>query len=134
MSSIPACLTRLPTGQIANHYLQLSRLHVAGGWIGVGQALLLGVDVADVADLEKAGDSDALSDETIRRVGYLLTIADGLRDLLCIEECADAWVNQPNAAPIFRGASALSYMLGGRASDLSDVAAYLAAARSGDFS
>lgn len=99
-----------------------------------GKALLLGVDPSDVEHLENAPHSAALSEETRARLRWLLEIADGLQDLLCTEERADAWVHRANSAPMFNGTSALSYMLRGRLSDLSDVAGHLAASRSGDFS
>lgn len=98
------------------------------------QAVLLGIALADVERLVSASHPAALSDETRARLNFMLEIADGLQVLLPIPERADAWVRQPNAAPMFGGATAFSYMMRGSLSDLRDVAAYIAAARSGDFS
>lgn len=98
------------------------------------QAVLLGLDSADVECLEGTLSSAALSDETRARLSGVLEISGALQVLLPIPERADAWVRQPNAASIFGGATALSYMLRGRLSDVHDVARYLLAQSSGDFS
>lgn len=98
------------------------------------QGVLLGIALADVERLVSASHPAALSDETRARLDFMLEIADGLQVLLPIPERADAWVRQPNAAPMFGGATALSYLMRGSLSDLRDVAGYIAAARTGDFS
>lgn len=98
------------------------------------QAMLLGIDRAEVDRLEGALTSFALSDETRSRLKSVLEISDALEVLLPIPERADAWVRQPNAIPMFGGATALSYMLRGQLSDLRNVARYLVAQCSGDFS
>lgn len=98
------------------------------------QAKLLGIPLADVERLESASHSDAISDDTRARLACVLEIADGLHTLLSIPERADAWVRQPNSAPMFGGAPALSYLLRGRLSDLLDVARYVVANCTGDFS
>ncbi|RTL41555.1 MAG: DUF2384 domain-containing protein [Burkholderiales bacterium] len=98
------------------------------------QAVLLGIDGAYVECLEGPLNLAALSDETRARLRDVMKISDALQVLLPIPERADAWVRQPNAAPMFGGATALSYMLRGRLSDLHDVACYLVAHCSGDFS
>lgn len=98
------------------------------------QAVLLGMDGTDVESLEGSLNSAALSDETRARLRDMMEISDAIHVLLPIPERADAWVRQPNVAPMFGGATALSYMLRGRRSDLRDVALYLVAHCSGDFS
>jgi hypothetical protein len=98
------------------------------------QAVLLGMDGTDVESLEGSLNSAALSDETRARLRDMMEISDAIHVLLPIPERADAWVRQPNVAPMFGGATALSYMLRGRRSDLRDVARYLVAHCSGDFS
>lgn len=98
------------------------------------RAVLLGMDGTDVESLEGSLSSAALSDETRARLRDVMEISDALHVLLPIPERADAWVRQPNVAPMFGGATALSYMLRGRRSDLRDVARYLVAHCSGDFS
>jgi hypothetical protein len=98
------------------------------------QALLLGVAPAELDHLAGPTGATALSDETLERLGYLLRIDAGLQVLLPIPERADAWVHQPNAAPIFAGGSALSHMVRGGVSNLRDVADHLTPVLSGDFS
>lgn len=70
---------------------------------------------------------------TLERLSYLFRIHAALRMLLPVPERAQAWVRQPNTAPLFGGASALDRMLGGRVGDLMVVADYLDAQRGGDF-
>lgn len=98
------------------------------------QAVLVGIDLTDVNRLESVSHSAVLSDETRARLNCVLEISDALQVLLPIPERADAWIRQPNAAPMFGGATALTYMLRGQLSDLRDVAQYLDAASIGDFS
>jgi hypothetical protein len=54
-----------------------------------------------------------------------------LQILLPLKERADAWVRQPNAAPLFGGRSALDRMMGGQVADLYVVRHYLDAQRGG---
>lgn len=98
------------------------------------QAALLGVDPVQLSDLGSNPCSAPLPPETKARLGYICDIDDSLQILLPIPERANAWVKQPNAAPLFKGASALGFMLHGQLSDLADVAGYLRAMRGGDFS
>lgn len=98
------------------------------------QARLLGVDQAELEQLDRGSGSAALSDETSERLRDLLRIDAALHILLPVPERADAWVHLPNAAPLFGGGSALSHMLRGELSDLRDVADHLASFLGGDFS
>ena len=50
---------------------------------------------------------------------------------LPLPERADAWLRQPNTAPLFGGGSALQRMLGGQVADLFVVRQYLDAQRGG---
>jgi hypothetical protein len=69
--------------------------------------------------------------DTLERLSYLLGIYKALQILLPQAAAADAWVRQPNAAPLFGGKSALERMLGGNVSDLMAVRQYLDAVRGG---
>lgn len=77
----------------------------------------------------KAPDQASLPRDTLERLSNLLGIYKSLQILLPDAAAADAWVRQPNQAPVFGGASALSTMLGGNVSDLNLVRRYLDAAR-----
>jgi len=70
-----------------------------------------------------------LGRDILDRISYLLGIYKALNILLPSPRAADEWVKKPNAAPLFRGKSALERMLGGSVVDLSDVRRYLDAQR-----
>ena len=72
--------------------------------------------------------------DTLERLSNLLGIWKSLQILLPDAAAADAWVRQPNAAPMFGGRSALQHMLGGNVSDLNLVRRYLDAVRGGGWS
>lgn len=114
----------------------ISFLRIAQRWkLGAReQAVLLGVDQHEFEDLTGEADAAELSHETLERISYLLAIDAALQLLLPIQERADSWVHQLNAAPIFAGRSALEYMLSGRLCDVRGVASYLSALCGGDFS
>ncbi|PTT78429.1 hypothetical protein DBR42_23515 [Pelomonas sp. HMWF004] len=73
---------------------------------------------------------EALSAHTLQRLGYVLTIYAALQILLPVPERADAWVRQPNAAPLFGGQPAITMMVG-QMGGLQAVAEYLASAPTG---
>jgi hypothetical protein len=75
----------------------------------------------------------ALDSATAERLSYLFRIYAALQVLLPVPERAHAWLQLPNAAPLFGGGTALQHLLGGRVGDLKDVADYLDARRGGDF-
>jgi hypothetical protein len=75
-----------------------------------------------------------LSRDTLERLSNLLGIYKSLQILLPDEAAADAWVRQPNQAPLFGGRSALARMLAGNVSDLNAVRRYLDAVRGGGWS
>lgn len=75
-------------------------------------------------------DSARLSRDTLERISNLLGIFKAINVLLPRTESADAWVRRPNDAVLFKGRSALDYMLTGRFDDLLDVRRYLDAERS----
>ena len=70
-----------------------------------------------------------LSKDTLERISYILGIFKALQILLPDEKAADAWVKQPNTAPLFAGKSALDRMLSGQVADLYVVRQYLDAQR-----
>lgn len=76
----------------------------------------------------------SLPRDTLERLSNLLGIWQSLQILLPDPAAADAWVRQPNQAPLFAGRSALERMLAGNVSDLNLVRRYLDAARGGGWS
>ena len=70
-----------------------------------------------------------LPQDTLERLSYLLGIYKSLQILLPEPKAADAWVRQPNSAPLFGGHSALERMLSGQVADLYVVREYLDAQR-----
>ena len=72
--------------------------------------------------------------DTLERLSNLLGIYKSLQILLPEAAAADAWVRQPNAAPMFGGRSALQQMLAGNLSDLHLVRRYLDSVRGGGWS
>ena len=77
---------------------------------------------------KKDGDGN-LSRDVLERISYVLGVYKALQVLFSDPVRADAWVRQPNAAPLFAGRSALDRMLGGNVSDLYVVRQYLDAQR-----
>jgi hypothetical protein len=74
---------------------------------------------------QKAPQSARLSHDTLARISHLLGIYKALNLLLPRAESTDAWVRRPNDAPLFKGRSALEYMLGGDFEDIAAVRHYL---------
>lgn len=66
-----------------------------------------------------------LPKDTLERISYILGVYKALQVLLPDPVAADAWVRQPNAAPLFGGGSALDRMLSGNVADLYVVRRYL---------
>jgi len=98
------------------------------------QEVILGVSQPTCYRWRNDQVASALSADTLERLGYVLNIYAALQILLPVQERADAWIKQPNTAPLFGGESALKRMLGGRVGDLKVVADYLDAMRGGEFS
>jgi hypothetical protein len=97
------------------------------------QEVLLGVSQPTCYRWRNDQVASALSGDTLERLGYILNIYSALQILLPIQERADAWIRQPNTAPLFGGEPALKRMLGGRVGDLKVVGDYLDAMRGGEF-
>jgi antitoxin Xre/MbcA/ParS-like protein len=93
------------------------------------QRVLLGNPPSSTFFKWKKERKGPLARDVLERISYVLGIYKALRILLPDAERADAWVRQPNAAPLFGGTSALARMLGGNVSDLYVVRQYLDAQR-----
>jgi uncharacterized protein (DUF2384 family) len=70
-----------------------------------------------------------LSRDTLERISHVLGIFKSLNVLLPRHEAADTWIRRPNNAPLFKGRTALEYLLSGRFEDLVAVRHYLDAMR-----
>ena len=79
----------------------------------------------------KLPERASLSRDTLERLSNLLGIYKSLQILLPDPVAADAWVRQPNTAPLFGGGTALARMLAGNMSDLNLVRRYLDGVRGG---
>lgn len=75
------------------------------------RALLGGVSNGQFYEMKK-GAKRSLDADTLTRISYLIGIFKAL-NILYSEKLADAWVQRPNANPIFAGATALAYMIKG---------------------
>lgn len=95
------------------------------------QMTVLGVTSRSTFFKWKKEPPAALPKDTLERISYLLGIYKALQILLPDTAAADAWVNQPNSAPLFSGRSALDRMLSGQVADLYVVRQYLDAMRGG---
>lgn len=74
--------------------------------------------------------SDAhLAPDTLERISHILGIFKSLNILLPMHESADTWIRRPNNAALFKGRTALDYMLSGRFEDLVSVRHYLDSVR-----
>ncbi len=82
----------------------------------------------------KQPDKANLSRDTLERLSNLLGIYKSLQILLPDAAAADAWVRQPNTAPLFGGKPALARMLAGNVGDLNLVRRYLDGVRGGGWS
>ncbi len=94
------------------------------------QTTLLGVGRTTLYQW-KAGKVGPLDRHVLERLSYLFGIYAALQILLPLKERADAWIREPNDAPLFGGRPALARMLGGQVADLYVVRHYLDAQRGG---
>jgi len=79
----------------------------------------------------KSPDKANVPRDTLERLSNILGIYKSLQILLPEAKAADAWVRQPNGAPMFGGRPALERMLAGNVSDLNLVRRYLDSVRGG---
>lgn len=93
------------------------------------RVLLGGLPESTFFKYQKSPQSARLSHDTLARISHLLGIYKALNMLLPRAESADAWVRRANDAPLFKGRSALAYMLGGDFEDIAAVRRYLDAER-----
>ncbi|MBV8149116.1 MAG: DUF2384 domain-containing protein [Candidatus Eremiobacteraeota bacterium] len=73
----------------------------------------------------RAPEAARLNRDTLERISHLLGIFKSINVLLPRKESADAWIRRPNAASLFKGRSALDYILSGGFAALVDVRRYL---------
>jgi hypothetical protein len=92
---------------------------------------LLGITARSTFFKWKKQGGVELPKDTLERISYLLGIYKALQILLPDPSAADAWIRQPNRAPMFSGRSALDRMLSGNVADLFVVRRYLDAQRGG---
>lgn len=95
------------------------------------QITLLGVTSRSTFFEWKKEPNTVLSTDTLERISYILGIYKTLQILLPDEAAADAWIREPNQAPVFARESALDRMLSGQMSDLFIVRQYLEAQHEG---
>ena len=95
------------------------------------QMTLLGITARSTFFKWRKDSNVELPKDTLERISYLLGIYKALQILLPDSRAADAWVRQPNEAPVFGGRSALERMLSGHVADLFVVRRYLDAQRGG---
>ena len=89
------------------------------------RALLGGMPESTYFKYLKRPQSARLSPDTLERISHVLGIFKSLNVLLPRHEAADAWIRRPNNAALFKGRSAMEYLMSGRFSDLVAVRAYL---------
>jgi len=70
-----------------------------------------------------------LSRDALERISHVLGIFKSINVLLPRKESADAWIRRPNTAALFKGRTALDYLLTGGFAALVDVRRYLDASR-----
>ena len=104
-------------------FLKLAELWAIGP--AEARVLLGGLAESTFYKYQKAPQSARLSHDTLARISHLLGIYKSINLLLPRTESADAWVRLPNDAPLFKGRSALGYMLGGEFEDIAAVRRYL---------
>ena len=107
------------------------RIAEAWGLTTEEQMILLGSPSRSTFFAWKKKGVDRLPRDVLERLSYIFGIWKALQILLPDPAAADAWVRQPNTAPLFGGKSALSRMLSGNVADLYVVRQYLEAERGG---
>ncbi len=127
----PAATTDLKTSQSALRVF--FRITQAWGLTSAQEQIVLGTSRSTLFNWKAGVVRAPLEPFVLERLSYVFRIYAALEILLPIPERANKWVQTPNTAPIFGGASALSRMLGGQVGDLKDIADYLDAQRGGDY-
>jgi uncharacterized protein (DUF2384 family) len=93
------------------------------------RALLGGISNGQFYEMKK-NPQRTLDADTLTRISYLVGIFKAL-NILYSEKLADAWIQLPNANPIFGGQTALSYMIKGGLPAMQTVRRLLDARRGG---
>jgi len=107
------------------------RIAEAWGLTNDDQQRLLGCGRSTFFDWKAGRIKSGLDAATLERLSHLFGIYSALQILLPVPERANAWIKQPNTAPLFGGGSALDRLRGGQVSDLFVVRQYLDAQRGG---
>jgi hypothetical protein len=101
---------------------------VAAWGVGMEDArALLGAPAERTFYAWRAGNAVRVSNDTLRRIGYIAGIYKALELLYSDGHLADGWVKRPNQA--FGGQTPLQRMRAGDVTDLAAVRSYLDAAR-----
>jgi hypothetical protein len=102
---------------------------IMGSWgIAADDArILLGSPAERTYYAWRKGDGARVSEDTLRRIGYVAGIYKALQILYSAPDLADGWIKRPNRA--FGGQTPLDRMRAGDVTDLAAVRAYLDAAR-----
>lgn len=103
--------------------------HIMDAWgIPAGDArILLGSPAERTFYAWRKGDGARVSEDTLRRIGYVAGIYKALQILYSDPDLADGWVKRPNRA--FAGQTPLNRMRAGDVTDLAAVRTYVDAAR-----
>ena len=127
----PVSSDKGPVGQDLAAPALRAYFNIATQWqlTAAQQRVLLGNPPSSTFFKWKKERRGPLSRDVLERISYVLGIYKALQILLPDSDRADAWIHQPNAAPLFAGTSALQRMLGGNVSDLYVVRQYLDAQR-----
>ena len=91
--------------------------------------LLGGIPESTFFKYVKQPHAARLSNDTLERTSHILGIFKSINVLLPRAEAADSWIRRPNNTALFKGRSALEYILSGRFEDLVAVRHYLDAVR-----
>jgi hypothetical protein len=105
------------------------RVAAAWGLKSAEERVLLGHPPESTFFKWKKDQEGNLSRDVLERISYVLGVYKALQILFPEPARADAWVKQPNDAPLFAGQRALDRMLSGNVSDLFVVRQYLDAQR-----
>lgn len=102
------------------------RIAALWGLAPVEQRVLLGsIPESTFYKWLKAPQGARLQRDQLDRISHILGIYKSINILLPRPESADEWIKRPNDAALFKGGSALDYMLGGGLEHIVDVRRYL---------
>jgi hypothetical protein len=106
---------------------------IAEGWglSAVEQQVVLGQPARSTFFKWKAGDAGTIGRDTLERLSYVVGIYKALQILIPQRDLADAWISNPNDAPLFNGQPPLALLMEGSVASLYRVRAFLDAQRGG---